>query len=125
MLKPPPSDGEVYWWESLCLLLLYVLYVVFMRYNERILTGMCHRPEIDDVEESDEELGAEDRWVGEWGSGRQPFLDSENAMQSVDGIKTVFLVVTLISFQLPFCRNPSTGPLPLFSPLAAATSSWR
>jgi sodium/potassium/calcium exchanger 2 len=30
------KDSKIYWWESLILLLWYFLYVLFMKYNERI-----------------------------------------------------------------------------------------
>jgi Ca2+/Na+ antiporter len=37
------ADSLVTWWESLILVLLYVLYVIFMVYNSRIL-GKCKAP---------------------------------------------------------------------------------
>ncbi|CAM9158603.1 unnamed protein product [Choristocarpus tenellus] len=36
-------DGEIAWWEGLILMMTYMVYVIFMKYNERIL-GQCAPP---------------------------------------------------------------------------------
>lgn len=83
------SKGEVYWWEALILLAMYVGYVVLMYYNRDLYKKITGKELVLGGEEGEETDGAEDEEVRENGNGvagnGSPAGGGENGSARVNG----------------------------------------
>ena len=57
-------DGQVTTGESVVLVLGYVGYVTFMFFNEKFMRAFCHKPEDDEGNKADVELGLQSKEKG-------------------------------------------------------------
>lgn len=91
----------VEWWESGCLLLIYFFYILFMKYNARILRSLCPRPDWDSP--GDQSVDASEFVVTESQAEDGVLLDTSRTRAATTGgnVRNKFRAAAVLTHLLP------------------------